>query len=102
MPTYTPISIYNGTLGTANATLATVPTAKTYIIKEITLANKTAAAATATIKFDGVNIVPAKSVGANDALVVDLSSVITATKLIEGLAGTASAIDVRISGLEVV
>ena len=94
-------TLYSGTLGTSSTTLYTVPASTTTIIKQITLANKTASAATATITFDGMNIVPAKSIPANDALIVPLYSVLGAGKIIAGLAGTASAIDCTICGVEV-
>lgn len=93
--------LYKGTLGTSSATLYTVPASTTAIIKEIVLANKTATDATATITFDGVNIVPAKKVPANDALVVELHSIMPTATIIAGLAGTASAIDIYVSGIEV-
>lgn len=97
----TPKTLASGTLGTSSTTLYTVPGSTTTIVKEIVLCNKTGSAATATITFDGKNIVAAKSIPANDTLVIPLSSVIAAGKIIAGLAGTASAIDYYISGVEV-
>ena len=94
-------TLYGGTLGTASATLYTVPASTTAIIKEIVLCNKTASAATATITFDGINIVAAKSIAANDTLVIELHSIFAATKILAGLSGTASAIDCFVSGIEV-
>lgn len=94
--------LYKGTLTTSSATLYTVPTSTTAIIKEIILTNKTDTAATATITFDGSTIVGAKSIAANDTLVIELHSIIPAAAIIAGLAGTGSAIDIYISGIEVV
>lgn len=94
-------TIYKGTLGTASTTLYTVPASTTAIIKEIILCNKTASAATATITFDSWNIVAAKSIAANDTLVIELHSILETGKILAGLAGTASAIDCFISGIEV-
>ncbi len=91
-----------GTLTTSNATLGVaVPTLKKYIIKEIVLANKTSTDATATITFNSKNIIPGKTVTANDALVVPLNSVLETTYLIEGLSDTTTAIDYYISGVEI-
>jgi hypothetical protein len=91
----------SGTLGTGNATLYTAGAATKAIVKSIALCNKTATAATATIKFDGINIVAAHSIAGNDTLILPMTQIVEATKLIEGLAGTGSAIDYYISGIEV-
>lgn len=95
-------TLYSGTLGTASATLYTVPASTTAIIKEIVLCNKTASAATATITFDGINIVNGKSIASNDTLVIELHSILATTKILAGLAGTDAAIDCFVSGIEVV
>jgi len=95
-------TLYSGTLGTGSGTLYTVPASTTTIVTELILANKTSSAATATITFDGKTIVGAKSIPANDSLVIKLNSVLETTKIIAGLAGTGSAIDCYISGIEVV
>lgn len=94
-------TLYKGTLGTASATLYTVPLVTKGIVKEIILCNKTATDATATITFDGASIVGAKTIAAKDTLVIELHSVLEAEKIIAGLAGTVTAIDVFISGIEV-
>lgn len=91
-----------GTLTTSNATLGVaVPSLKKWIVKEVVLANKAATPSTATIKFNGINIVPGKSIINKDALIVKLNSVLETTYLIEGLSDTASAIDYYISGIEI-
>jgi len=95
-------TLYSGTLGTASASLYTVPASTTTIIKEIILCNKTSSAVTATITFDGINIVGGKSIAANDTLVIELHSILLAGKIIAGLSNTASAVDCFISGIEVV
>jgi hypothetical protein len=94
-------TLYKGTLGTGSATLYAVPASTTTIVKEIILCNKTASATTASIAFDGGNIVAAKSIPANETLVIELHSILETTKIITGMAGTASAIDVFVSGIEV-
>jgi hypothetical protein len=94
--------IYKGTLGTSSATLNTVPASTLWIITEIFLANKTATDATATVTLGGTNMVPAKLIPANDALRIQCSTTAVAGEILAGLAGTASAIDCIISGVEVV
>lgn len=91
-----------GTLGTVSATLYTAPASTKAIVKEIVLCNKTATDATATITFDGTNVVWTKTVPLKDSLVIPLTSIIEADKIIAGLAGTTTAIDYYISGIEVV
>jgi hypothetical protein len=95
-------NFYNGTLGTVSATLYTVPVATKTILKEIVLCNKTATDATATITINGKNIVGGKTVPKNETYVIEFHSIIEAGIILAGLAGTASAIDVYISGIEVV
>jgi hypothetical protein len=92
-------NLYGGTLGTGSATLYTATNKA--IVKEIILCNKTASAATATITFDGKSVIGAKSIAANDTLIIPLNSVIESGKIIAGLSGTASAIDCYISAVEV-
>lgn len=91
----------NSTLGTSSGTLYTVPTLTKAIVKEIVLCNKTATDATATITFNGFTVVGAKTVPKNDTLVIELHTIMEAGTIIAGLAGTASAIDCYISGIEV-
>lgn len=95
-------NLFHGTLGITSASLYTVPTVTQTILKEIVLCNKTATAATATITIDGTNIIPAKSIPAYETYVVEFHSIVEASKIIAGLAGTASSIDIYISGIEVV
>lgn len=92
-------NLYGGTLGTTSATLFTASTET--LVKEIILCNKTASIATATITFNGINIVCGKSIAANDTLIIPLNSVLDSGKIIAGLSGTASSIDAYISGVEV-
>lgn len=94
-------NLYKGTLGTSSATLYTVPSNTKVIIKEIILCNKTATDATATITFDGCNIISSKTVPKNDSYVVEFHSILETGKIIAGLASAGTAIDVYISGIEV-
>ena len=95
-------NLYNGTLANTSGTLYTVPASTKTILKEIVLCNKTATDATATITINGITIVGGKTVSANDSFVIEFHSIIEAGIIIAGLAGTASAIDCYISGIEVV
>jgi len=92
----------SGTLGTTEATLYTVPASTKTIVKSIILCNKTASAATATIKFAGVEVIAAHTIKANDTLCVQITGVLEASATIAGLASAASAINYYVSGVEVV
>ncbi|MED0686547.1 hypothetical protein [Anoxybacillus ayderensis] len=96
----TPKRLYKGTAGTTSSTAYTVPANTTTIVKNIVLTNKTGSAATATITIAGIEIVNNYSVNANDTVVIDLSLVMQAAETITVLSGTASAINIYISGLE--
>lgn len=95
-------NLYGGTLGTASTTLYTVPASTKTILKEITLCNKTATDATATMTINGITIIGGKIVPKNETYVIELHSIIEAGVIIAGLSGTANAISVYISGIEVV
>ena len=94
-------TFYSGTLGTSSTTLYSVPAVTKGIVKEILVCNKTASDATATITFDGINVIPGRTITAKDTLPIELHTVLEAGKIIAGLAGTGSAIDVIISGIEI-
>lgn len=70
-------------------------------MKNILLCNTTGTAATVTLTAAGQTIINALSVAANDTVSLDLSLVMSATDTITGLQGTASAISVYVSGVEV-
>lgn len=95
-------NLYKGTLANTSGTLYTVPVSTQTLITEIVLCNKTTTDATATITIDGTNIICGKTIPKNETYVVELHSIIEASKIIAGLSGTASAIDIYISGIEVV
>lgn len=86
------------TLTTAN----TVPASTTWIITNITLANKTGSPATMIVKVGGFTIVPTTTIQGGTTLVIDVKVVASATETIQVQAGTASAIAVTINGVEVV
>lgn len=93
--------LYKGTAGTTSSTAYTVPASTTTIVKNIVLTNKTGSAATATVVIAGIEVINNYSVNANDTVVIDLSLVMSATETITVQAGTANAINVYISGVEV-
>jgi hypothetical protein len=97
----TPKRLYKGTAGTTSSTAYTVPANTTTIVKNIVLTNKTGSAATITVVIAGTEVINNFSVNANDTVTVDLSLVMSAGETITIQAGTASAINVYISGVEV-
>lgn len=93
----------NGTLGTGNTTLYTVPASTTTTIISVILSNKTAVDATATITFDGISFTTGHVIAANDTLVLELKNapaLLETTELIEGLAGTTASIDYYITYIQ--
>jgi hypothetical protein len=83
-------------------TAYTVPASTTTVITCITLANKTASPATMIVKAAGVTVIPTTSIDGGATVVIDLKITLSATETIQVQAGTASAIAVTISGVEVV
>lgn len=110
MSIYTPTQFCDSRqLSTSASTYYTVPSSTTSIVKQILLANITSSDATATIHFipDGGSLSSTNkifgeiTISANTTQVVDLSSVISNGVRIQALSGTASAINIHISGVEV-
>jgi hypothetical protein len=92
----------SGTLGTANATLATVTAGGTMLLSFVSLANKYSANATCFITFNSINIVPGKTIITKDAIFPPVKgAIVSAGATIQGYADTASAIDYYICGDEV-
>jgi len=105
MATTTDKRLCSGTMSDSNATLYTAPSGvgDYVIIKAVTLCNKTASDATATLKFDGVEVVADFVVLANDTVTIPfIDQIIEASEIIEGSSGTAASINYYISGKEVV
>lgn len=90
-------------LGTTTTVIATVPASTQYIVKQIVVCNtdtvdrvvtlSTGTAATVANRF-----VSALPVGANDTVVFDTALVLSATETIQGLADTASKVNVVVVG----
>jgi len=105
MATTTDKRLCSGTLSDSNATLYTAPSGvgDYVIIKAVTLCNKTASAATVTIKLDGVEVIGGYTVLGNDTITIPfMDQIIEASEIIEGSSGTASAVNYYISGKTIV
>lgn len=110
MSIYTPKQLCaTSQLTTSATTYYTVPASTTAIIKQILLSNATSTDASATVHFvpsAGSASTSNKTfaevvISANTTQVIDLSSVLPTGSTIRLLSGTASAINVHISGVEV-
>ena len=94
-----PAALFRGTMtATLTTTLYTVPGATTAVITDIVVANRTGTAATFTLDFDTFYIANAVNIPANSIVTFDMKQVLATGKLIRGGSGTASALDVHISG----
>jgi hypothetical protein len=111
MPSLTPIRAYWGSPGTSAAPTNAyqVPTGEKLIIKHIRISNTTASAATITIitgaTTSGTPIpyfVNALSIKPNDVVIFDINEVLEAGEKIVLQQGTANALQVQISGIEVI
>lgn len=95
-------------LGTTTATLYTVPSSTTTIVKQILLTNTTGSAKTATIRIvpsgatEGAqhDILSAISMSANETISFNCSVVMTAGDTICGLASAGTSVNCLISGVE--
>lgn len=105
---------YQGQPGTTGATVYTAPAQSTNqvapyatsIVKSILICNTTASAATITVGINGVaaanQIIGTLSIPANDTLPMSMEDVfLSASDTIQALQGTAGAITLTISGVEV-
>ena len=109
-----PRRMYIGQPGTGGSTLYTAPAydsnvttpSATAVVKEIILCNTTGLAATITLGINGVaaanQFIGTLTIAANDFKVISsLDTMLSAADTIQGLQGTANAITVTISGVEV-
>jgi hypothetical protein len=88
-------------LPAAATTLYTVPAATTAIVKNVIISNKTATAATITASVSGITILGGVSVDANSTITLDLSTVIQTGEVVAAAGGTAGALSVYVSGVEI-
>ena len=91
---------YVGTPSTSNTILYTVPASTTAIVKNIVLTNTTGSDATITLQAAGKDLISSHTVKAKDAVFIDLNFVMNAGQTIVASQGTANAINVFISGVE--
>lgn len=95
-------SMYRGALSTTTtSTLATVTTGKTWSVTNIVVTNANSSSVTVTLALDGVALLAARTVNANDVLAFDLKQVLGSTKTITGGASTGTGVTCHISGVEV-
>jgi hypothetical protein len=80
--------------------LYTVPAGVSTIVKNVILCNDTAAAATVSLTIAGVPVM-ATTIGDNSTVTLDISAVMLAGNTITASGGTADAISVYISGVEI-
>lgn len=92
-------------LANAAATLYTVPTGSTVIVRHIRVANTTGGAVTATLSIGadaaGTRLLPALSVAANSVYDWTGFLVVNSAEIIQGFAGAATSLTITISGVEV-
>lgn len=86
---------------TTTTTLYTVPAATTTVITSIVVSNITSSAATVTLFLNDIAILFATSIPANSSSVIDLKQALTGTQTIKGGAGTGSALNIHITGVEI-
>lgn len=93
--------MYKGTLGTTAGTLYQSPASGAVgVIKRITITNITGAAATITLTIGGTDYLNTYTIAAKDTMFIDESMPMAPSETITALAGTASAINVFIGGVE--
>lgn len=91
-------------LTTSSASLYTVPSSKTTIVKQIVATNTSVSAANFSIYIGAATaanaVFNATSVAANDSLVINLSQVLATGEVLNALASANTAINLTISGVE--
>lgn len=106
---YTPKQMYAAQPGTTDTLLYTAPAVTPgAIIKHISVTNTTGSAATITLAFPAAGALTAAkhylsalSVAANATVDFPLNHILAASETIRALQGTASALTVHISGIEI-
>lgn len=90
-------------LGTTTTTLFTVPSSHVYLVKQIIVTNtdtvdRVFSLAIGTAATAGNRVFSSLPIGANDTLVFDTALVLAATDTLQGLADTASKVNVTAVG----
>ena len=100
MPTTAKALFRGAATTTTSTTLYTVPSATTTVVTNIVVTNTSGTAGTFTLSLADVPFAVTTLVGANDATVLDIKQVLSATQTIKGGASTTS-INFHISGVEI-
>lgn len=92
-------------LGTSTTTIGTVPSARNWVIKQMIICNtdtvdRTISLAIGSAATAANRIMSALPIGANDLMVFDTALVLTAAETIQGLADSASVVNVTLLGWE--
>lgn len=92
-------------LGTSTTTIGTVPSSRNWVIKQIIICNtdtvdRTISLAIGSAATAANRIMSALPIGANDLMVFDTALVLTAAETLQGLADSASVVNVTLVGWE--
>jgi hypothetical protein len=92
-------------LGNTTTTIGTVPSSRNWVIKQIIITNndtidRTLSLAIGTAATEANRLMSTLPIGANDIMVFDTALVLTAAETLEGLADTASKVNVTLVGWE--
>lgn len=92
-------------LGTSTTTVGTVPSSRNWVIKQIIICNTDTVDRTISLSIGSAataanRIMSALPIGANDLMVFDTALVLTATETLQGLADSASVVNVTLVGWE--
>lgn len=93
--------LYKGTLGTGSITLYTVPIGVNAIVKNIVITNKADIPTTITLIVGGTEIIYQHMVPSKATIMIDNTLVINSSENITAIAGSASAINIYVTGIEV-
>jgi len=92
-------------LGTSTTTIGTVPASRNWVIKQMIICNtdtvdRTISLAIGSAATAANRIMSALPIGANDLMVFDTALVLTAAETLQGLADSASVVNVTLVGWE--
>jgi hypothetical protein len=85
---------------TSSSTVYTVPSATTALINNLVITNTAGSSATYTISLNDVALASGASVPANDAVILDIRQVLSASETIKTFA-SATTVNFHISGIEI-
>lgn len=90
-------------LGTSTTTISTAASGHTYVIKQVVITNTDTVERTFTLSIGSAataanRVIDTMPIGANDTIIWDTALVLAATETLEGLADTASKVNVTAIG----